>query len=514
MPWENMQSIFRPEGVHQGVMKSDPKKCTRTRGSSCQLCWDNCPFRAWTLTEGQEPRLAEGHYCFSCSNCMVACPRNAISVVETYHVDSGYFATTPSTLESRTPAKPLDTDGNAADWTVIEKAVLNRRSVRNFKDKPVPEHLIRRILEAGRFAPSAGNCQPWKFIVLTDKALMEEITHGTFMKEGTMVAFPTCFPGASVPIVADESRITALDATPEGIIYGGTSGHRSHVFVAMFHGATGMVFDLKSIEGATDCVAVCCGKEKVLACVNGWQDGGRILATKLQPLPYDCIQEWFVDVKPFERGADLPGERITAIERDARGRGVVVLTSRGLASWAPSKPLKRGPDAAMAAMARDGAGKLLGVGRAGVISEIVESASGFRVRKAGKARGNFSKPVWSGTFPGKPLYLADSYGIIFEVSGRKPPKKVGRAPLAPISCMAVSRDGRLFGFCGEEISHMFEYDPAAKKVRDIGVALSLLNRRRYGYEFGCAAANRDGHVLFGERDRGGHMWLYFPRVQE
>ena len=178
MPWENMQSIFRPEGVHQGVMKSDPKKCTRTRGSSCQLCWDNCPFRAWTLTEGQEPRLAEGHYCFSCSNCMVACPRNAISVVETYHVDSGYFATTPSTLESRPPAKPLDADGNAADWTVIEKAVLNRRSVRNFKDKPVPEHLIRRILEAGRFAPSAGNCQPWKFIVLTDKALMEEINEG------------------------------------------------------------------------------------------------------------------------------------------------------------------------------------------------------------------------------------------------------------------------------------------------------------------------------------------------
>ena len=180
MPWEDFQAIFRPEGVHMGVMRSDPRKCTRPRGSSCQLCWDNCPFRAWELVDGQEPRLVADHNCFSCSNCMVACPRNAISIVETYHVDSGYFATAPHPLEAKPPMKPLDAGGNASEWTAIEKAVLNRRSVRNFKDKPVPEHLVRRVLEAGRFAPSAGNCQPWKFIVLTDKALMNEINEGVW----------------------------------------------------------------------------------------------------------------------------------------------------------------------------------------------------------------------------------------------------------------------------------------------------------------------------------------------
>ena len=178
MPWEDFEALFRPEGVHMGVMQSDPKKCTRPRGSSCQFCWDNCPFRAWELVEGQEPHLVTDHNCFSCYNCMVACPRNAISVVEPYHVDSGFFATTPHGMEAKAPIKPLDADGNPADWTIIEKAVLNRRSVRNFKDKPVPEHLIRRVLEAGRFAPSAGNCQPWKFIVLTDRALMNEINEG------------------------------------------------------------------------------------------------------------------------------------------------------------------------------------------------------------------------------------------------------------------------------------------------------------------------------------------------
>ena len=74
------------------------------------------------------------------------------------------------------------------------------------------------------------------------QALMDEIVHGTFMKEGTMAAFPTCFPGATIPIPADESHITALDVSSDGMIYGGTSGRATHLFVGMFHGVTGIVF--------------------------------------------------------------------------------------------------------------------------------------------------------------------------------------------------------------------------------------------------------------------------------
>ena len=58
---------------------------------------------------------------------------------------------------------------------------MERRSVRNFKPDPVPEPLIRRVLEAGRFAPSAGNHQPWKFVVVTDREFinkMEEDLYG------------------------------------------------------------------------------------------------------------------------------------------------------------------------------------------------------------------------------------------------------------------------------------------------------------------------------------------------
>jgi len=181
MPWEDVKAIFRPEGVHMGIMRADPVKCTRPRGSSCQLCHDNCPFRAWELVERQEPRLKDGYACFSCYNCLIACPRHAIEIVEPYHVDDGFFKTLPGKLEAMPPRPPLDSAGNPDEWTVIEKAIFNRRSVRNFNDKPVPEPLIRRVLEAGRFAPSAGNSQPWRFIVITDKAVIGEIDEAVWM---------------------------------------------------------------------------------------------------------------------------------------------------------------------------------------------------------------------------------------------------------------------------------------------------------------------------------------------
>jgi nitroreductase len=113
---------------------------------------------------------------------MVVCPTEAISIVESYNVTDGFWVTEPHPLPAKMPLKPRDKDGNLDEWNAIERAVLQRRSVRNFTDEPVPDHLIRRVLEAGRFAPSAGNCQPWEFIVLTDKALiaqMDELTWAT-----------------------------------------------------------------------------------------------------------------------------------------------------------------------------------------------------------------------------------------------------------------------------------------------------------------------------------------------
>ena len=62
-----------------------------------------------------------------------------------------------------------------ADWNVIERAFLTRRSIRKFKRAQVPGHLIRRMLEVGRFAPSQGNCQPYRFAVVREPALLQDM---------------------------------------------------------------------------------------------------------------------------------------------------------------------------------------------------------------------------------------------------------------------------------------------------------------------------------------------------
>ncbi|MHB8894539.1 MAG: nitroreductase [Candidatus Geothermincolia bacterium] len=66
-------------------------------------------------------------------------------------------------------------ESEGEDWNAVERVILERRSVRKYKDRQVPENMVRRILEAGRFAPSAGNAQPWKFVVVRDRALIDEM---------------------------------------------------------------------------------------------------------------------------------------------------------------------------------------------------------------------------------------------------------------------------------------------------------------------------------------------------
>lgn len=73
-------------------------------------------------------------------------------------------------------AQTIQPPESGAPFNAVEDIIYRRRSVRKYKKKQVPNYLVRRILEAGRFAPSAGNGQTWKFIVVRDWSLIEEMT--------------------------------------------------------------------------------------------------------------------------------------------------------------------------------------------------------------------------------------------------------------------------------------------------------------------------------------------------
>jgi hypothetical protein len=345
----------------------------------------------------------------------------------------------------------------------------------------------------------------------------DEIVHGTFVTEGTMVAFPLCFPGASTPIAADESHITALDITPEGMVYGGTSGRRTHLFVGMFHGVTGAVFDMGAVEGADHCSAICCGNGQFLACVNG-PDGGRFIRRRFQGLPFDLLQEWGFRRGPFDDlGTAVKGERIIHAVTDPSRERVIALTEGHLVSL----NIGSGEVEVMVELAGSGRlalgpnGSIFGLDTSNTLWRYNAGDGELKRRAIQLPEGSWQKyPLtWAKDTADGKLYIADDEGYLFSLTEEGFSTPLEQTPLVPVGPMAVTFDGRVFGVCGEEISNLFCYNPDTRHINTLGVAVSVIERRRYGYTFGDAVTGRDGQIILGEDDDLGHLWLYFPRIQ-
>jgi len=55
------------------------------------------------------------------------------------------------------------------------EAILSRRSIRRYTGEPVPKEVIIELLEAAMSAPSASNEQPWQFVIIDDRRILDEI---------------------------------------------------------------------------------------------------------------------------------------------------------------------------------------------------------------------------------------------------------------------------------------------------------------------------------------------------
>lgn len=71
-----------------------------------------------------------------------------------------------------------DSSQDAIDAAVYQN-IMTRASVRAYSDKPVEDEKIDKMLHAGMAAPSAVNIQPWHFVVVKDKAMLEKIAEAT-----------------------------------------------------------------------------------------------------------------------------------------------------------------------------------------------------------------------------------------------------------------------------------------------------------------------------------------------
>jgi nitroreductase len=73
----------------------------------------------------------------------------------------------------------------------VFEAIKGRRSIRKFKREPVEDEDMRKILDAGRFAPSAGNCQSSELVVVKEPSLRRRLATAaldqTFIAEAPVV---------------------------------------------------------------------------------------------------------------------------------------------------------------------------------------------------------------------------------------------------------------------------------------------------------------------------------------
>jgi nitroreductase len=81
-------------------------------------------------------------------------------------------------------------------------------AVRRFKDTPIPEPVIREIVEAGRLTASGGNSQPWHFIVVRDKETLHKL--GQLARTGPYISQA---PLAIVVTVDHSSRLAESDGS-------------------------------------------------------------------------------------------------------------------------------------------------------------------------------------------------------------------------------------------------------------------------------------------------------------
>jgi nitroreductase len=98
---------------------------------------------------------------------------------------------------------------------MIIDLLRKRYSVRRFQDRPVPEYVLREMLEAGRLSPSGGNEQPWRFGVITDRGLIEQIARVAYRQ--SWIARAPLLVVLCTAVVGDErgGRDIQCDRFPE-----------------------------------------------------------------------------------------------------------------------------------------------------------------------------------------------------------------------------------------------------------------------------------------------------------
>lgn len=372
--------------------------------------------------------------------------------------------------------------------------------------------------------------------------------HAGYIREGQMIAMDLDFPGMTLAVPGDEAYITALGIDERDVVYIGTGGYKAHLLCALTRGISGAVIPLCSIEENARITAIMCSRNRrVFVCTGpgGSKPGydhykydvegeGAIYVRPPLPGYNDLIHEWSFKRQAAEQVAiPLPGEGIAAALLVDDGSGSELICGIGERSGRLftctldgtvtvhdpvsslrlfSRTLTLGPD-----------GRVYGTGTEGVlwcfdpVSGTFENLNLFMPGVAGRDFPNAADSFAVDRQRGLIYGAGSADGVLFSYhpeSGRI--KSLGKPTCyRGVKGLSVTRDGRLFGMSGREddIARLFCYDPDEHEMKDLGLVTACFGPRVYGYEFSSAVTGSDGQIFFGQHERGGHVWVYWPAIQ-
>ena len=166
---------FRTVLILMSIVGIDYEKC-----SGCKKCITDCTrFLFKEDSTGKIIRLAdEMNRCNFCGKCVVICTENAIlwngdweDDVETYPGVRNY-------------------EENVS-YEKLMQLLKAKRSVRQYKNKPVPQDLLKKVFEAMRYASSADNRRAWNFSVVSDPSIIKKLSQESIKIVFSYIGFPS-----------------------------------------------------------------------------------------------------------------------------------------------------------------------------------------------------------------------------------------------------------------------------------------------------------------------------------
>jgi nitroreductase/NAD-dependent dihydropyrimidine dehydrogenase PreA subunit len=135
------------------IVTINQKKC-----KACGICEDVCPRHIPKITQNGDRKITlissqRVELCMACGHCVALCPNRAIEVDGLSYDDYA----------------PIE--DSAIEYEQLIYLLRKRRSIRRYKDKPVPRELINRMVEAARCAPT-GTSSPSTGVTIIDDAQM------------------------------------------------------------------------------------------------------------------------------------------------------------------------------------------------------------------------------------------------------------------------------------------------------------------------------------------------------